>query len=65
MAVHILITGASSGIGASLSIEIARRGYAVGVVARREAELIELVEQIRADGGVAEWATADVAEPES
>ena len=65
MAVHILITGASSGIGASLSIELARRGYAVGVVARREAELIELVEQIRADGGVAEWATADVAEPES
>lgn len=55
-----LITGASTGIGADLARELARRGHAVGLVARR-AELLEaLAEEIRGTGGRAAWAAADV-----
>ena len=57
---HILITGASSGIGEALAIEMASRGLAVGLIARRQAELTELCERIEAQGGTAAWATADV-----
>ena len=39
----ILITGASSGIGYALSYEMARRGYSVGLAARR----IEILEKMR------------------
>lgn len=55
-----LITGASVGIGAALARELARRGHAVGLVARR-AELLEaLCAEIVAAGGKAAWAAADV-----
>lgn len=55
-----VITGASTGIGAALARELARRGHAVGLIARR-AELLEAeVAAIRAAGGKASWATADV-----
>lgn len=55
-----VITGASAGIGAALAEELARRGWAVGLVARR-AELLEaLATKIRAGGGKAAWASADV-----
>jgi len=61
---HILITGASSGIGAALALEMCSRGLAVGLVARREPELIALSEQIEEQGGQAAWATADVTDPD-
>lgn len=54
-----LITGASSGIGAALAREMARRGHRVGLVARREAELRALALEI---GEAAAWAVADVAD---
>ena len=39
---HIVITGASSGIGAALALQLAARGDRVALVARREAELREV-----------------------
>lgn len=55
-----IITGASTGIGASVARELARRGWAVGLVARR-AELLEtLAGEIRVAGGKAAWVAADV-----
>lgn len=57
-----LITGASSGIGHSLARVLARRGYAVGLVARRQMELSALAEQIRQAGGQVAVAVADVAQ---
>jgi len=65
MAAHILITGASSGIGAALAEEMARRGMAVGLVARREEELTQLCGKIQDAGGKAAWATADVTDFQS
>ena len=56
----ILLTGASSGIGAELARELARRGAALGLLARRDDKLRELAAEIRAAGGVAAWARADV-----
>jgi hypothetical protein len=42
-----LVTGASSGIGKFLSMELAKKGYALVLVARREKNLQELTEIIR------------------
>lgn len=42
-----LVTGSSSGIGKHLSEELAKKGYALILVARREENLKELAEKIR------------------
>jgi short-subunit dehydrogenase len=46
----VLITGASSGIGAGLAREFSRRGFGVALVARRVAELEALATELRAAG---------------
>jgi short-subunit dehydrogenase len=57
---RVVITGGSSGIGAGLAQELARRGAAVGLIARRAERLEEVAAQIDAAGGTAAWAVADV-----
>ena len=55
-----VITGASSGIGWALGLELAGRGYQVGLVARRQPLLDDLAREIASRGGRAYVAAADV-----
>jgi short-subunit dehydrogenase len=56
----VMITGASSGIGRGLAVELARRGAKVGLVARRVEVIDEAVREIEAAGGKALALPADV-----
>jgi len=56
----VLITGASSGIGRALGIELAKKGASVGLLARRREVLAEVVKEIEARGGRALALPADV-----
>jgi short-subunit dehydrogenase len=60
-----IITGASSGIGAELTRQLAARGVAVGLTARRADRLGSLAGAIRAAGGTAAVAAADAADREA
>ena len=55
-----MITGASSGIGKGLALEIAARGGRLGLLARREDVLSETVAEITARNGTAMAVSADV-----
>jgi short-subunit dehydrogenase len=58
----VVITGASSGIGLVTARLAAQRGAKVFLVSRNAVVLEAIVSEIRADGGVAEFAAADVGE---
>ena len=59
-----LVTGASSGIGAVFARELARHGADLVLVARSEAKLAALAEELRGSYGVAaDVAAADLAKP--
>jgi len=58
------VTGASSGIGRAVALELARRGWTVAATARREPELAALVNEIRAPGRIVPLA-ADVTDAEA
>lgn len=56
----VWITGASSGIGRELALEMARRGYTVAVTARSKDKLAELKEQSTALAGAIHAFAGDV-----
>jgi thioester reductase-like protein/short-subunit dehydrogenase len=57
---HVIITGASSGIGRASAIAVAERGATVFALARNGDALDDLVTDIRANGGRAYAFTCDV-----
>ncbi len=60
-----LVTGASAGIGTAIARELASRGHAVTLVARREERLRSLEAELSAEHGVVvETIACDLAEPE-
>jgi thioester reductase-like protein/NADP-dependent 3-hydroxy acid dehydrogenase YdfG len=62
---HVIITGASSGIGRAAAIAVAERGATVFALARNGEALDDLVADIRANGGQAYAFTCDVTESAS
>ncbi|OSM43941.1 SDR family oxidoreductase [Nesterenkonia sp. PF2B19] len=61
----VLITGASSGIGAATARELAGEGHTVVLGARRRDRLEELVSQIKTSGATAAAVSLDVTDPHS
>ena len=57
---RVLLTGASSGIGRSLAIELARQGAKLVLVARRLEKLEEVAREIEAQGGDVVLCAGDV-----
>ncbi len=62
---HVIITGASSGIGRASAIAVAERGATVFALARNAEALDDLVAEIRAAGGQAHAFTCDVTDSAS
>jgi short-subunit dehydrogenase len=61
----VFLTGASSGIGEALAIEMAQRGAILGLLARREELLKTLAEKCEAAGGTARVFACDVVDAEA
>jgi NAD(P)-dependent dehydrogenase (short-subunit alcohol dehydrogenase family) len=59
----VVVTGASSGIGAETAVRLGRAGMAVVLAARRGTELAEVAARIEAAGGRATAVPTDVRDP--
>jgi NADP-dependent 3-hydroxy acid dehydrogenase YdfG len=59
----VIITGASSGIGEATAKLLASKGAKVVLGARRDRQLIKLVDEIQRDGGQAVYQVMDVVNP--
>jgi NAD(P)-dependent dehydrogenase (short-subunit alcohol dehydrogenase family) len=59
-----IVTGAGSGIGRAVALELAANGASVIVADLVEAPLTTLLEEVRAAGGTAEMIVGDVSDPD-
>jgi NAD(P)-dependent dehydrogenase (short-subunit alcohol dehydrogenase family) len=59
---HVLVTGASTGIGQATASMLARRGAKVFLIARNEPRLKDATDAIVREGGLAACAAADVSD---
>jgi NAD(P)-dependent dehydrogenase (short-subunit alcohol dehydrogenase family) len=62
---RVLVTGASSGIGAGLAEEFARRGAVVGICARRQDRLDQVLGRCRAHSPDSRSWVTDLSEPDA
>ena len=62
---HIVVTGASTGMGRATAHLLAKRGAKVFLIARRQAILDEAVAEIRGAGGIADAHAADVSDKDA
>jgi short-subunit dehydrogenase len=62
---NVLVTGASSGIGAALAPLLAERGATVGIVARRRDRLAEVLERCRQHTPASRLYVADLGDPDA
>ena len=63
MTTTALITGATEGIGRATAFALGRAGYKIGLLARTEAKVRELVAVLKKEGIEAAGAAADVGQP--
>ncbi len=61
----VFLTGASSGIGEGVALGIAKKGAVLGLVARRQDMLADLVERCQTAGGTARAFACDVTDPDA
>lgn len=61
----VFLTGASSGIGEALALELSKRGAIVGLLARREQLLQNIAQKIENKGGIARHFACDITDEES
>lgn len=62
---HVVITGASSGLGEALALEFATHGARLTLLARRQEMLDKVAEQVRSGGGEAIAISTDVTDQTS
>jgi NAD(P)-dependent dehydrogenase (short-subunit alcohol dehydrogenase family) len=60
-----LVTGGHSGIGAAMARALGLAGASVLLVARREAELVQAAEALRAEAIEADWLVADLSDTQA
>jgi len=58
----IFLTGASSGIGEALALELSKRGAILGLLARREQLLQNITRKIESKGGIARHFACDISD---
>jgi 3-oxoacyl-[acyl-carrier protein] reductase len=61
----VIVTGASSGLGAAMARRFAAQGDAVVLTARRSERLQAVAAEITASGGEAVWFAGDAAQPQT